>query len=333
MIANSVGSLLRQDYRGRFSVVVVDDQSADRTAAAASAAASAAQAADRLRIVAGSAPPPGWTGKLWAMRQGLSAVDGGATAPEFVLFSDADIAYAPHVLGRLVSIAGLKNSVLTSLMVKLRCESAAERWLVPAFVFFFQMLYPFAWTNDPRRRTAAAAGGCMLAKREALASAGGLDALRGALIDDCALGALMKHEGPIWLGLTESVHSLRAYSTFADFRRMVARSAFAELRYSPLRLAGAVGGMGLVYLAPPLFVMFARGLGQAAGALAWAMMAFSFMPTLRLYRRPLMGGLALPAIAVAYVAFTLELAIQYWRGRGGYWKGRIQAPMREAGRA
>jgi hopene-associated glycosyltransferase HpnB len=333
MIAESVGSLLRQDYPGRFAVVVVDDQSSDGTAAAASAAASAAGAADRLSIVAGSSPPPGWTGKLWAMRQGLAAVDAGGPAPEFVLFSDADIAYLPHVLGRLVAIARARGSVLTSLMVKLRCESAAERWLAPAFVFFFQMLYPFAWVNDPRRRTAAAAGGCMLARREALAAAGGLEAVRGALIDDCALAALMKRQGPVWLGLTEDVDSLRAYPGFGDFRRMVARSAFAELRYSAQRLVGAVAGMGLAYLAPALFAMFAHGLAQAAGAVAWAMMALALAPTLHLYRRSLASGLALPAIAAAYVAFTLDSAVQYWRGRGGYWKGRIQAPMREAGRA
>ncbi len=204
---------------------------------------------------------------------------------------------------RLVSIANAKTSVLTSLMVKLNCESAAERWLTPAFVFFFQMLYPFAWVNDPTRHTAAAAGGCMLVRREALGAAGGLEALRGALIDDCALGALMKGQGPIWLGLTEDVHSLRAYPHFADFRRMVVRSAFAELRYSPLRLAGAVAGMALVYLAPPLLAVFARGLPQVAGAFAWAMMALALAPTLRLYRRPRAAGLALPAVAAAYVAF------------------------------
>ena len=332
MIGHSVGSLLRQDYGGPFSVVVVDDQSTDATAAAASAVARTAGAAGRLRIVAGTSVAPGWTGKLWAMRQGLAAVEAGATAPEFLLFSDADIAYAPNALSRLVAIARARNSVLTSLMVKLRCESSAERWLVPAFVFFFQMLYPFAWVNDFRSRTAAAAGGCMLARRETLAAAGGLEALRGALIDDCALGSIMKRQGPIWLGLTKSVHSLRAYPTFADFRRMVARSAFAELRYSPLRLAGAVAGMALVYLAPPLLAIFAHGLAQAAGALAWAMITLALMPTLRLYRRPLAGALALPAVAAAYVSFTLDSAIQYWRGRGGYWKGRIQAPMRQAGR-
>jgi hopene-associated glycosyltransferase HpnB len=333
MIAHSAGSLLRQDYPGRFSVVVVDDQSTDGTAAVASAAASEAQAPDRLQIVTGTGPPPGWTGKLWAMRQGLAELQASAAAPEFVLFTDADIAYAPHVLGRLVAIARGNNSVLTSLMVKLRCQSAAERWLAPAFVFFFQMLYPFAWVNDPRRATAAAAGGCMLVRRETLNAAGGLEAVRSALIDDCALGALMKGQGPIWLGLTEDVRSLRAYPTCADFGRMVARSAFAELRYSPLRLGGAISGMALVYVAPPLFAIFARGGAQMAGALAWAMMALSLMPTLRLYGRPLIAGLALPAIATAYVAFTFDSALQYWRGRGGYWKGRVQAPMRETGRA
>jgi hopene-associated glycosyltransferase HpnB len=249
------------------------------------------------------------------------------------LFTDADIAYAPHVLTCLVAIARAKNSVLTSLMVKLRCESTAERWLAPAFVFFFQMLYPFAWVNDPRRPTAAAAGGCMLVRRETLDAAGGLEAVRSALIDDCALGALMKEQGPIWLGLTESVDSLRAYPTFADFHRMVARSAFAELHYSPLRLGGAIGGMVLVYVTPPLFAIFARGGAQVAGAVAWAMMVLALAPTLRLYRRPFVGGLALPGIAAAFLAFTFDSALQYWRGRGGYWKGRVQAPMRETGRA
>jgi hopene-associated glycosyltransferase HpnB len=332
MISQCVSSLLRQNYDGRFSIVVVDDQSSDETAAAASAAANSA-GVSRLHILAGSTLPPGWTGKLWAMQQGLSAIDGTREAPEFVLFSDADIAYGPDVLRRLVAIALAKSSVLTSLMVKLSCESPAERWLVPSFVFFFQMLYPFRWVNDPDRRTAAAAGGCMLAHREALAAAGGLEALRGALIDDCALAAVMKRHGPVWLGLTDQAHSMRVYPAFADFRRMVARSAFAELRYSPWRLAGAIGGMGLTYLAPPFLAVFGRGVAQLAGVLAWGTMAVALGPMLRFYRRPLAGGLALPATAVAYIAFTMESAIEYWRGQGGYWKGRVQAPMRKAGHA
>jgi hopene-associated glycosyltransferase HpnB len=341
MVAHSVGSLLSQDYRGRFSVVLVDDQSVDGTAAAASAAASGANAPDRLQVMAGTAPPPGWTGKLWAMRQGLAAIDARQDsrqhspedAPEFVLFSDADIRYAPHALSRLVSIAHARQSVLTSLMVKLGCESAAERWLTPAFVFFFQMLYPFKWVNDAGRRTAAAAGGCMLVRREALRAAGGLEAVRSSLIDDCALGRIMKRQGPIWLGLTEDVSSLRAYPAFADFRHMVVRSAFAELRYSPLRLAAAVGGMALVYLAPPLLVVLTCGVPQGIGALAWVLMAVAIAPTLRLYGRSLAASFALPAVAAAYVAFTLESALEYGRGRGGYWKGRFQAPARETGQA
>src|SRR5271170_4537027 len=189
VIAESVGSLLRQDYPGRFSVVVVDDQSSDGTADAA--AASAMGAAGRLRVLPGSNVPSGWTGKLWAMRQGLAVAEDGAEPPEFVLFTDADIVYAPQILRRLIAIARSKDSVLTSLMVKLRCESPAERWFVPAFVFFFQKLYPFAWVNDAGRTTAAAAGGCMLIERRALGLAGGLEGVRGALIDDCALAALM----------------------------------------------------------------------------------------------------------------------------------------------
>jgi hopene-associated glycosyltransferase HpnB len=332
-ISQSIGSLLRQDYAGRLSVVLVDDQSSDDTAAIATATAQALAAASRLTIVAGTNIPPGWTGKLWAMRQGLATIENAATPSEFVLFTDADIAYEPQVLRRLVEIARARESVLTSLMVKLRCESWAEHLLVPAFVFFFQKLYPFAWVNDRARATAAAAGGCMLVRRDALKSAGGLEALHGALIDDCAMGALMKKRGPIWLGLTKNVRSLRAYPAFGDIRRMVVRSAFAELRYSTPHLIGTIVGMALTYLAPPLIALFAHGAAQAAGAIAWAMMALAFAPTLRFYERPVPAGLALPAIAAVYTAFTIESARQYWRGQGGHWKGRFQASVKGVGGA
>jgi hopene-associated glycosyltransferase HpnB len=325
-ISQSIESLLRQDYAGRFLVVLVDDQSSDGTAAHAGAAAEALGATNRLTIVVGADLPVGWSGKLWAMQQGLKAAESTLAPPDFVLFTDADIVYAPRALSRLVELARARESVLTSLMVKLRCESQVEHVLVPAFIFFFQMLYPFAWVNDPFRATAAAAGGCMLMRCDALKSAGGLEAVRGALIDDCALGKMMKSQGPIWLGLTSTVHSLRAYPTFREFRQMVVRFAFAELGYSTLRLVGAVVGMALTYLAPPLFALFGDGEIQAAGAAAWAMMAISFVPTLRFYRRPsLLLGLAAPAIAAVYTGFTIESAWQYWQGRGGYWKGRFQA--------
>ncbi len=333
VIARSVGSLLRQDYQGRFSIVIVDDQSSDDTAGVARAAAAALGAAERVRIAAGSAPPPGWTGKLWAMRQGLAALDADPEPPEFVLFTDTDIAYAPRTLQRLVAIAQSTDSVLISLMAKLRCVSSAERLLASAFIFFFQKLYPFAWVNDARRATAAAAGGCMLVRREALAQAGGLEMMRSALIDDCALAALMKQQGAIWLGLTENVQSLRAHADFADFGQMIVRSAFAQLRYSTILLLGTIIGMAATYLAPPLFALFAHGAARAAGVIAWGMMAVAFAPMLRFCRQPPIFGLALPAVAAAYTVFTIESAIQHWRGRGGQWKGRYQASMSRMGGA
>jgi hopene-associated glycosyltransferase HpnB len=326
VLGGTVGSLLRQTYLGRFSIVVVDDQSADGTAEAAHQAAIAAGAPDRLTVVRGADRPLGWTGKLWAMRQGLAHVEAQDRPPPFILFTDADIAYdAPDALERLVRGSLAQNTVLTSLMVKLRCESFAERILIPTFVFFFQKLYPFAWVNDPRKKTAAAAGGCMLVRRESLQAAGGLDAIRSALVDDCALGRLMKGQGPIWLGLTQRVRSIRAYPRVDDIRGMVARTAYAELRYSPLRLAGAVAGMALTYLAPPLLAVFAHGPAQALGAAAWALMTLSFLPMLRFYAVTPLWSLTLPAIAACYAAFTVDSAWQHWQGRGGAWKGRFQA--------
>lgn len=221
--------------------------------------------------------------------------------------------------------AEAKGTVLTSLMVKLRCDSLHEKMLVPAFVYFFQKLYPFAWVNDPAKKTAAAAGGCMLVRHDALAKAGGVAAIRGALIDDCAMGGLLKTQGPIFLGLTEAVESIRPYDGFDDVRRMVSRSAYAQLEYSPLKLAGSVLGMIVTYLAPPYLAVAVEGWPGFAGALAWAIMALSFQPISRLYRRSPMWGVALPAIASFYTAFTVDSAIQHWLGRGGAWKGRYQA--------
>jgi hopene-associated glycosyltransferase HpnB len=210
-------------------------------------------------------------------------------------------------------------------MAKLRCESLAERVFVPAFIYFFQMLYPFAWVNRRDHKMAAAAGGCMLVRPRALASAGGIAAIRGALIDDCALGAALKRQGPIWLGLTERVVSARPYEHVDDIRRMVARSAYAQLHYSPWLLAGCIIGMALTYLAAPLLALFGHGAAQALGAAAFALMFMSYQPILRFYRRSPLWGLALPATALAYMAFTLDSAYQHGRGRGGLWKGRVQA--------
>ena len=240
MIPRSLASLLAQDYSGPFSTILVDDSSDDGTLEAARAMA--AGAAGRLAIVEGAPLPAGWTGKLWAVAQGVAHADASAMPPDYLLLTDADIGYRPDALRGLVRRAEAGGLVLVSLMAKLRCESFAERALIPAFIFFFQMLYPFAWVNRRDARTAAAAGGCMLVRRDALAGAGGIGSIRGALIDDCALAALLKRHGPIWLGLTERVHSLRPYPRFDDIRRMVARSAYAQLRFSRWLLAATIAG-------------------------------------------------------------------------------------------
>jgi hopene-associated glycosyltransferase HpnB len=332
-IQDTITSLLRQDYPGEFGIVLVDDNSRDGTGDLARQAADNLGAAGRLTVLRGQPLPAGWTGKLWAVKQGIDEATGpqkqdeGIRKPaQYLLLTDADIVYpASDALARLVARAEAGSLVLTSLMVKLRCESLAERMLIPAFIFFFQMLYPFSRVNRPDRATAAAAGGCMLVRPDALRKAGGIDAIRGALIDDCALGAKLKEQGPVWLGLTERVHSIRPYPDFADIRSMVVRSAYSQLRYSPLLLAGTVIGMILTYLAAPALALFAHGAPQIIGAAVWLTMALAFQPVLRLYRLNPLWGAALPLIAFIYMVFTLDSAYQHGRGRGGVWKGRVQA--------
>jgi hopene-associated glycosyltransferase HpnB len=328
-VGETVASLLRQDYPGEFTVILVDDQSRDGTAQVACDAAAALGAGERLRVLAGRPLPAGWTGKVWAQQQGVEAAEAASEPPAYLLLTDADIVYASGALNALVARARSGGYVLTSLMVKLRCESLAERLFVPAFIFFFQMLYPFAWANDPRRGTAAAAGGCMLVRREVLREVGSMAAIRNALIDDCALAKKLKARGPIWLGLTGRVWSVRAYPAVADIRRMVSRTAYAQLRYSPLLLAGTVFGLTITYLAPVLLAVFAGGMARLLGIAAWLLMALAFQPTLRFYRVSRLWGLALPAIAAAYMAFTVDSAYQHARGRGGMWKGRAQADVSE----
>lgn len=311
-IAEVVAALRAQDYPGPFTVTVVDDRSSDGTGALAAAAGA--------RVVTGGPRPPGWSGKLNALRQGLEALS--AEDHEFLLFTDADIRHAPDSLRRLVQRALAGDYALVSLMAKLRCESPAERWLIPAFVFFFMMLYPFAWVRNPRARTAAAAGGCVLLRRDVFEAAGGLEPIRGRIIDDCALAALIKaRQARIWLGLTERVLSLRAYETVGTIRAMVARTAYAQLLYNPLLLAGMLLALGLVFLAPPLLALTAGGLAGWLGALAWGAMVIAYAPMLRRYGLGAWRGLGLPLVALAYMAFTLDSARAEWAGRGGMWKG------------
>ena len=329
-VGQTVTSLLRQNYPGALTVIVVDDQSRDGTADVARGAATLIGAGERLTVLPGRPLPAGWTGKLWAQQQGVEFAVTVAAPPAYLLLTDADIVYAEDAVTNLVARAEVGGLVLTSLMAKLRCKSFAERMFVPAFIFFFQMLYPFAWANNPRRSTAAAAGGCMLVRRDALQQAGGLAAIRDALIDDCALAKLLKRQGPISIALTDRVHSIRAYPAIADIRRMVSRSAYAQLNYSPLLLAGTVVGLALTYLAPVALALFAGGVPQFIGLFSWLLMAFAFRRALRFYGLSILWAPLLPAIAAMYMAFTVDSAYQHARGRGGMWKGRAQANISEA---
>jgi hopene-associated glycosyltransferase HpnB len=326
-IARSIGSLLDQDYPGEFAVILVDDESRDGTSAVARTAAATRGKPERLTILAGKPLPSGWTGKLWAQNQGVAQAAPRDPAPRYLLLTDADIVHAPDTLRTLVSEADAGRLVLTSRMAMLRCENLAERLLIPAFIFFFQMLYPFAWANDPKRATAAAAGGCMLVRCEALEQAGGLAAIRNALIDDCALARLLKRLGPIRIALTRRVHSIRPYPAIADVGRMISRSAYAQLDYSPVLLAGTIAGLTLIYLAPVFLTLFSHGLTRIAGLACWIVMALLCQPTLRLYQVSPLYGLLLPLIAAIYMCFTCASALAHARGRGGMWKGRAQATV------
>ncbi|MGH7033827.1 MAG: glycosyltransferase, partial [Stellaceae bacterium] len=318
VVGRAIASLLAQDYAGDFRIVLVDDHSTDGTAEAAREAAGAQ--VGRVAIVAARPLPPGWTGKLWALSEGVRQVD---EPPALYLFTDADIAHHPSNLSELAARLEGERRDLVSLMVKLRCESLAERFLIPPFVFFFAMLYPFAWSNAPRRSTAAAAGGCILLRRSAYERIGGWESLKGELIDDCALARAVKRSGSIWLGLTRRTISLRAYPRIADIWNMVARTAFTQLGYSPLLLGGTALGMTITYFLPP-FLLLSGGGAAVIGALCWAAMAVAYAPMLRFYGLSLAWAPLLPAAASVYLAATVASAWRHWRGRGGEWKGRVQ---------
>ena len=328
-IGRTVASLLAQDYPGRLDVFVVDDNSTDGTAEKAREAAEAAGAGDRFHLVSGKPLADGWSGKLWAVSQGLAAARDGAPDAAYVLLTDADIDHDPANLRRLAAKAEMEKRDLVSLMVLLNCETPWERLLIPAFVFFFQKLFPFPWVNDPTDSTAAAAGGCMLVRRKALEDAGGIEAIRGRLIDDCALAALLKARGSIWLGLTREAISLRRYDDLAEIWRMVARTAYEQLGHSILALLGTLVGMALLYLVPPVAAVWGALVGEwdlaAAGAAGWGLMVMAYFPTLRLYGRPAWTGLALPLAGLLYTLMTTDSARRHWLGRGGGWKGRTYA--------
>jgi hopene-associated glycosyltransferase HpnB len=319
LIGQTIQSLLAQDYPGPLHIFVVDDQSSDQTAAVVRDAA--AEHGGRLTIIASVPLPAGWTGKMWALAQGVQ--EASASAPDYFLFTDADVVHAPQSISSMVALAEAGNHDLVSMMVTLRCESFPERALIPAFVFFFFMLYPPAWVNSKKHKTAAAAGGDILVRPAALARIGGMAAIRHELIDDCALAREIKRTGSVWLGLTKNARSIRPYVSFGVIGRMISRNAFYQLNHSAWLLIGTIIGLAVTYAAPPVLLFFG-GWAALFGASAWLLMTFSFMPIERFYSLSPLWALALPLVAMFYAGATVHSAIQYWLGRGGEWKNRIQ---------
>ncbi len=331
VVARTLASLLAQDYAGRFAVTLVDDRSDDGTGEVAREVITRCGAAQRACVVEGRPRPAGWTGKVWALAQGVAAVRAGGARPAYWWFSDADVEHDSDTLVRLVATATHERRALVSQMVALHCSSPWERLLIPAFVFFFRMLYPFAWVNDDKRTTAAAAGGCVLIADDALTGIGGIDRIKGELIDDCALAAAVKGAGGgLWLGDATRSRSVRAYDGLPAIWSMVARTAYTQLRYSPPLLAGTVAGMLLLYYVPvaATFAGLRRGRADIAlpGIIAWAVMALAFAPTLRLYNVPARRAAELPFAAALYTAMTLDSAGRHVQRRGGAWKGRTFLP-------
>jgi hopene-associated glycosyltransferase HpnB len=322
-ISEAVRSLFAQDYA--IDLIVVDDHSQDGTAHLARAAARECNAVERFRLVHAANVPDGWTGKLWAIAEGLKHA--ASLHPEYVLMTDADIRHSTHNIRELLARAERDHLDLVSLMVRLRCQSFAEKLLIPAFVFFFFKLYPPKWVADRESRTAAAAGGCMLVRWTALQRIGGVDSIRSELIDDCALARRLKPNGNIWMGVATETESIRAYAHFGSIWRMISRTAFTQLNYSAIQLIGAVVGMIVVYIAPLAILATALTSPAAAWLTAVAMLIMLgvYTPVLLFYRVPVLWGLLLPAVALFYSAATLNSASRYWRGKGGEWKGRIQA--------
>ncbi|HEX8812919.1 MAG TPA: glycosyltransferase, partial [Terracidiphilus sp.] len=323
VIGKSIRSLLEQSCAGSLHIFVVDDSSTDNTASAARAAAGCNSCADAVTVVSGQPLPFGWSGKVWAMQQGIEQAL--ALQPQSLLLTDADIQHSPENVATLVAVAERGGYDLASFMVTLHCRSVAEKLFIPAFIFFFFMLYPPEWIRDPRRKIAGAAGGCMLARPAALARAGGIAAVRSEIIDDCALAAVVKRSGgKVWLGMTSNTCSLRTYESFGEIERMIARTAFNQLRHSAWLLIGALAGLMLVYLVPFALLFSGSCALMAVGATAYVLMIVSYLPIVRFYRLNELWAVTLPFSAAFYWWATLHSAMKYWSGRGGEWKDRAQ---------
>ena len=329
----SLRSLLSQNYLGSFCVVLVDDQSTDDTGNVARETAHQCSQTNKLQVISGQKLPVGWTGKLWAMKQGIDYAN-QHSAPDYFLLTDADIQHSTSNLSQLVAQAQKRAYDLVSLMVLLRCDRFWSKLLIPAFVFFFQKLYPFPWVNNPQSHVAAAAGGCILISREALENIGGISTIKNALIDDCALAKAVKgsKSRAIWLGLTDSTISLRSYNSLQSIWDMVARTAFTQLNYSIWLLLGTLLGMGVVYIIPLVSlivgIVTANWLVGSIGLLTWLLMSLAYLPTVKFYGLNWLWIGTLPAIAFLYSLMTVDSAFRHWRGKGGAWKGRVYQALR-----
>jgi hopene-associated glycosyltransferase HpnB len=327
-IAETVSALARQNYSGEFSIVVVDDHSEDGTGDLARKAAEKSGPTTKIRVVAAPELIPGWTGKLWALQAGVDAAN--LSKPDFLWFTDADIVHAPNTLQRLISRAENNQLDLTSLMVMLQARSFAEKLIIPPFLYFFLMLYPPRWIAEAKSRTAGAAGGCILLRRNALERIGGLAAIRNEMIDDCSLARVVKRSGGnIWMGLTRASVSLRRYSQWSELQNMIARTAFTQLNYSALQLIGTLAGLLLTFVVPVAFTFSTNPRIWVPALLAWCLMSASFLPTAVFYGLSPIWSPFLPIAALFYSFATFLSALRYWFGRGGQWKGRAQAPGAE----
>ncbi|HEV3041639.1 MAG TPA: glycosyltransferase [Candidatus Angelobacter sp.] len=322
VLAKSLRSLLDQSCSEFLHIFVVNDSSTDSTAEIArEAAASAGKTI--LTVLEGQPLPSGWSGKVWAMHQGVESAR--KLNPRFLLFADADIVHQPESVSRLVALAEAGAFDMASYMVKLHCETLAERFLIPAFVFFFFKLYPPRWIVDPKRRTAGAAGGCILLRPEVLDRCGGLVSIRNEIIDDCALARQVKRTGGrLWLGLTNSAKSIRPYRSLGEIGRMISRTAFNQLNHSTVLLFMSLLGLFMTYLLPPLLLFSHSWPARTLGAVTWIAMALSYLPVVRFYRLNPLWTITLPLITLYYMGATLHSAIQFWSGKGGKWKGRVQ---------
>ena len=326
-IEAALAGLLAQDYPGPLSILLIDDDSTDRTLEIARNLAATPEAKGRIEVL--SSPPlaAGWSGKLWAVHHGIEHAAENMPDAEYLFLTDADTVHGRETVKSLIAKARADGRDLVSLMVRLNCQHLWERLLIPAFVFFFQMLYPFNLVNDDDDTTAAAAGACILIRKDALERAGGIAAIRSELIDDCALAHIVKRSGgKIWLGLAEDSESLRVYETLSKIWDMVARTAYTQLQHSPHLLGACVAGMAVVFLLPALVILALPVWGNfAALALALpacALMAICYAPTLAYYRQSGASAVLLPLAALLFIAMTLGSATRHRRGKGAEWKAR-----------